>query len=329
MSFKRLVTTVAALAAVVMAAGNVPSSAGSVRAGAASAHGMAAQANITVCASVLSTDISYYAGLLKAYELAGAKLGLNVIGLNANSDSQTLANQFNDCVARHAKAIIATPVNAATLKSVAKATMKKGVAVIIQGEEPSEVSWASADVGYSEQSMGTLIGQLCASCLLQKYPSVSTFEVGVCSYPTLPATIIRMAAAKDAVVKNAKGHKVVFDFEQPCGTQQTGYTVTTAGRTAHPNVRAMIGVNDDSSIGALKAFQAKGVKPSTLCLAGTNNDLDVRPYVKNGQIYGTVDLNANGLAVAAMHLAQQAANGQKLPGMTYVSMIKVTQHNES
>jgi ABC-type sugar transport system substrate-binding protein len=278
---------------------------------------------------VLSTDVAYYAQLLTSYENAGKSLGLKVIGLNANYDSETLANEFSDCVAEGAKVIIATPVDTATLKSVAQSAMKKGVAVIIQGEEPSDVSWASADVGYSEQEMGTYIGQLCAQCLMKKYPKVTTWQVGVCTNPLLAATIVRMNAAETAVRANAKGHKVVFEFAQTCGTQQTGYTVTMGAVTAHPQVRSIISVDDDASIGALKAFEAKGIRTSTLCLVGAANNPDVRTYVKKGQIYGTVDLNTNGLGIAAMKLALEFAQGKKLPAMTYVPMTPITAANES
>jgi ribose transport system substrate-binding protein len=327
MRVKRHTLWAGLLTAVLVAVPSVLVSSGAAQAKTESAQASAKTPQITVCASVLSTDVAYYAQLLTSYENAGKSLGLKVIGLNANYDSETLANEFSDCVAEGAKVIIATPVDTATLKSVAQSAMKKGVAVIIQGEEPSDVSWASADVGYSEQAMGTYIGQLCAQCLIRKYPKVTTWEVGNCTYPVMGSTIIRMNAAEAAVKANAKGHKVVFEFAQPCGTQQTGYTVTTDGVTAHPQVRSLVSVNDDSSIGAVKAFEAKGIKPSTLCLVGAGNDADVDSYVKDGQIYGTVDLNLNGLALAAMRLALEFAHGQKLAPMTYLPMTKVTAAN--
>jgi ABC-type sugar transport system substrate-binding protein len=60
---------------------------------------------------------------------------------------------------------------------------------------------------------------------------------------------------------------------------------------------------------------------------GAGNDADVDSYVKDGQIYGTVDLNLNGLALAAMRLALEFAHGQKLAPMTYLPMTKVTAAN--
>ena len=82
-------------------------------------------------------------------------------------------------------------------------------------------------------------------------------------------------------------------------------------------------------MGAIAAFEAAGVKPAELCIAGPNNDLEVRQYVANGSIYGTVDLNHRGIAEKAMDLVLDAAAGKKIPKMSYVDMIKVTKDNVS
>jgi len=57
--------------------------------------------------------------------------------------------------------------------------------------------------------------------------------------------------------------------------------------------------------------------------------LEVRQYIANGKIFGTVDLNHQGIAEKAMDLVLQITKGEQIPKMTYVDMIKVTKENIS
>jgi ribose transport system substrate-binding protein len=88
-----------------------------------------------------------------------------------------------------------------------------------------------------------------------------------------------------------------------------------------------VGVNDGSSIGAVAAYEAAGLDPASRCIAGPNNDFEVRQYVADGKVYATVDLNHQGLADAAIDLAGKLAAGEEIPKMTYVDMVKVTKDN--
>jgi ABC-type sugar transport system substrate-binding protein len=92
-------------------------------------------------------------------------------------------------------------------------------------------------------------------------------------------------------------------------------------------MRAVVSINDGSSLGAIAAFEAAGIDPAELCIAAPNNDLEVRQYIVDGEIYGTVDLNHTGIAEAAIQLVRMVTAGMEIPKMTYVEMIPVTQEN--
>ena len=136
----------------------------------------------------------------------------------------------------------------------------------------------------------------------------------------------RILASKEAVEKGT-GKKIEWVFEQECGTREKGDAAVSAALQAHPDLRAVVSINDGSSMGAIAAFESAGVSADELCVAAPNNDLEVRQYIAGGKIFGTVDLNHKGIAEKAMDLVLVVSKGETIPKMTYVDMIKVTKDN--
>ncbi len=283
---------------------------------------------LSVCAIVPTSEIEYFATLLKEYQKAGASRSINVTTIDSQNNPAKEASAMEDCVSKKVTAIVASVIDPATSKASAEAAMKAGIPFILQGQEPTDVGWATGNVGYSEADMGRLAGEEVSDCLNAKYPKTEAIKVGACGWPQWPSTVRRITASKLAVEKGT-GKKIQWVFDQECGTREKGDAVVSASLQANPDLRAVVSINDGSDIGALAAFEAAGVKSDDLCIAGPNNDLEVRQYVANGKIFGTVDLNHRGIAEKAMDLVLQVAKGEAIPKMTYVDMIKVTKENVS
>lgn len=281
---------------------------------------------VTVAAQVLTTEIEYFEQLRQAYIKAAEERGFEIVTGDAENNPQKQTNFIEDQVTKGVDVIIVSIVDAATARPAIEEAIRKGVPVIVQGQEPEDFPWATGNVGYSEETMGRFAGELVAQCLKEKMPDVEIYHGVSCQWPDWPSTRRRDAAAMKAVEENA-GHPVNWVLEQKCGTRQWGLETVEAALVNQPDLHFVVGVNDGSSIGAVAAFEAAGIDPASKCIAGPNNDFEVREYVANGKVYGTVDLNHQGLADAAMDLAGKLAAGEKIPEMTYVDMIKVTKEN--
>ena len=287
-----------------------------------------AQDSQTVCAIVPTTEIEYFATLLNEYKKAGEARHINVITIDSQNNPAREASSIEDCVSKKVSAIVASVIDPATSKASASEAMKAGIPFILQGQEPADVDWATGNVGYSEADMGRLAGEEVADCLKAKHPEADNIKVGACGWPQWPSTVRRIAASKEAVEKGT-GKKINWVFEQECGTREKGDQAVSAALQANPDLRAVVSINDGSSLGALAAFEAAGVDAGELCIAAPNNDQEVRQYISNGKIYGTVDLNHRGIAEKAMDLVVQLGKNEKIPKMTYVDMIKVGKDNVS
>jgi ribose transport system substrate-binding protein len=281
---------------------------------------------LTVCAIVPTSEIEYFATLLNEYQKAGEARGIEVITIDSQNNPAREASSIEDCMSRQVKAIVASVIDPATSKASATEAMNAGIPFILQGQEPTDVDWATGNVGYSEADMGRLAGEEVADCLKIKQPDAETIKVGACGWPQWPSTVRRIEASKIAVEKET-GKNIQWVFEQECGTREKGDAAVSAALQANPDLRAVVSINDGSSLGAIAAFEAAGIDPAELCIAAPNNDLEVRQYIANGKIYGTVDLNHAGIAEKAMDLVLEVSKGNEIPKMTYVDMIKVTKDN--
>lgn len=282
--------------------------------------------DMKVCAIVPTTEIEYFATLLEEYKKAGEARGIEVLTIDSQNNPARESSSIENCLAQGVDAIVASVIDPATSQASAQEAMDAGIPFILQGQEPTDVDWATGNVGYSEADMGRLAGEQVAECLNAKYADADTIKVGACGWPQWPSTVRRIDASKQAV-EQGTGKQIEWVFEQECGTREKGDQAVSAALQAHPDLRAVVSINDGSSLGAIAAFEAAGVNPEELCIAAPNNDLEVRQYIESGKIYGTVDLNHQGIAEKAMDLVLQVGEGEDIPDMTYVDMIKVQQDN--
>jgi len=283
----------------------------------------------SVAVQVLTTEIEYFEQLRQAYIKAAEAKGVDITTSDAQNDPQKQVNFIEDALTKKPTAILLSLVDAATSKPAIQDAIAKGVPVIVQGQEPQDFPDATGNIGYSEETMGKYAGELVVSCLKEKFPDVQEFNGVSCQWPDWPSTVRRDAAAMKAVEDGVAPAKVNWVLKQKCGTRDLGLQTVEAALQKTPDLHFVVGVNDGSSIGAVAAYESAGIDPTTRCIAGPNNDKEVRPLVAEGKVYGTVDLNHQGLADGAIALVQQLAQGQSIPKMTYIDMIKVTKDNIS
>lgn len=282
---------------------------------------------LSVCVIVPTTEIEYFATLLKEYVKAGETRNIDVTTVDSANDPQKEANAIENCVSKGVDGIVASVIDPATGKASAEAVMAKGIPFILQGQEPVDADWATGNVGYSEADMGRFAGEMAVECLKAKYPDAKKIVMGACGWPQWPSCVRRINASIEAVEKGLPDTEIVWAFNQECGTREKGDAATSTALQKFPDLRGIVSINDGGSMGALAAFEAAGIPVDQICIGGANNDLEVRQYIRDGKIYGTVDLNHAGLANAALDLVMKAKQGEKVPPMTYVPMIKVIKDN--
>jgi ribose transport system substrate-binding protein len=277
---------------------------------------------LLVGTSVYSTEIEYFKILDDCYKKAAADRGIEVISTDGESSVDKQIHIIEDFIARGVDGIIISAVNPNAERAILEEAMAAGIPVLLQGQERVEADWPTANVGYSEWDMGYMAGELVA----EKINKIAV-KVGILGFPKWPSCIRRADAHIQALKDNVKGPAINVVINQEGGQRQNGLKVIETALQAHPDLRCVVSINDDGAIGAIAAFEAAGIDIKECCVAGCNNDRAVRPYIREGKILGSVDLNHQGLADAAMDALIAYKNGEEIPEMIYVKMHKVTTAN--
>ncbi len=163
----------------------------------------------------------------------------------------------------------------------------------------------------------------------KKYPKAKEIKLAVLGDPGWASSDVRMGGAKEAFSKNLPGVKVNVVIDKVMGsTIETATNVIESALQQHPDLRAVVGINDDAAIGAVGAMQQQGIDIlEEACIAGAGNNKGTWPYICRQEVLGSVDLNHRGTAEVALNAVVKLVNGQKVPEMMYIDMIKVTKDN--
>ena len=283
---------------------------------------------LVVGTGVFSTEIEYFYILSEAYITAGEARDIEVIATDGENNVDKQIHIIEDFITKGVDGIIISAINPDAERAVLEEAMDAGIPVLLQGQERVEADWPTANVGYSEWDMGYMAGELAAEKINELYGDKDVVKVGILGFPKWPSCIRRADAHVQALIDNVKGPKIEVVVRQEGGTRQNGLKVIETALQAHPDLRCVVSINDDGAIGAVAAFEAAGIDVvKECCIAGCNNDKAVRPYIREGKILGSVDLNHQGLADDAMDAIIALKKGEEIPEMIYIKMHKVTPAN--
>jgi ABC-type sugar transport system substrate-binding protein len=284
---------------------------------------------ITVATITYTSEIEWFHILEQNYKDVADGLGIELIQLDPNAKPQTQVDMIEQMTQRGVDAILISPVDPQVIKAAVEEAMAKGIFVLIQGQERETVPWSTANFGYDEKQMGTLTGEIAAAGVKKKYPGIKKIKLAVLGDPGWASSDVRMGGAKEAFMKGLPGVEVEVVIDYVMGsTIETSTNVIESALQQHPDLRAVVGINDDAAIGAVGAMQQQGIDIlEEACIAGAGNNKGTWPYIDRGEVLGSVDLNHRGTAEVALNAVVKLVNGEDVPGMMYIDMIKVTPDN--
>jgi len=285
----------------------------------------------TVATITYTTQIEWFYILEQNYKAVAEQLGIELIQLDPGAKPQTQVDMIEQMTQKSVNAIVISPVDPQVIRAAVEEAMKKGIYVLIQGQERETVPWSTANFGYNEQQMGTLTGEIAAAGFKAKYPNAKEVKLAVLGDPGWASSNVRMGGAKEAFAKGLPGVKVNVVLDGVMGsTIEKATNAIESALQQHPDLRCVVGINDDAAIGAVGAMQGKGIDIlKEACIAGAGNNKGTWPYIDRGEVLGSVDLNHRGTAEVALNAVVKLVKAEKVPEMMYIDMIKVTKDNLS
>jgi ribose transport system substrate-binding protein len=255
-----------------------------------SAAGGGAAAPKTIAFSPLALKIPAMKGLSEGVKGYGSSKGYEVIVQDPNLDPQKQVTDLQSVIetGRVAGAWVIS-VQPSSLSALVKTAQAKKVPLILNGT-PADYGLAGLEplVSFSTidyKAQGTAIGTELGTCINEKLGGTAKviFEE---NGPGTAGKEDLESSAKAALAATAPGAEIVATVV--ITDRAKAQTDVGNALQGNPDVKAVLGNNDEGALGALGAFAAAGKELTCVTEAGGNDE--VLAAVKSGKIYASVAL---------------------------------------
>jgi ribose transport system substrate-binding protein len=196
--------------------------------------------------ALLTRGHMFYRDLEEGLLEEAQKQRYELIITSAEFDLGKQIAQVEDFISRKVDAIIICPVDSKGIGTAVKAANAAGIPVFtadIAAQEGEVVSHIASD----NVAGGRLAGEFLAKALGGKG------EIAIINHPAVTSVLDRVQGFKEAIAKYPE-IKIVADVSGQ-GVRDRSLQVTTDVLQAHPTLKGIFGINDDSALGALDAVQ--------------------------------------------------------------------------
>ncbi len=204
---------------------------------------------------ILSLQDPYQIALSKWVESTAADMNVDVRIVDGNFDAALISSQVDDFVAQGVDGIVLQPIDPAAINTAIADAQAAGIPITPWAIEPSE---KLAPFGFlAEEDLCIATGELAATKWQEWYPD-KPIKIGTFNIPAVAACdIFRTKAFVQGVMNIAPDAEWVLDLDTG-GARDVAYSSAEDMLQSNPEVNIVYGCNDNSSLGALAAFQAAG-----------------------------------------------------------------------
>jgi ribose transport system substrate-binding protein len=200
----------------------------------------------TIGVSLLTRGHIFYRDLEEGLTKEAQKNNYELIITSAEWDLGKQISQIEDFISRRVDAIIVCPVDSKGIGSGIGEANKVGIPVFtadISAEEGNVIAHIASD----NLQGGKLAGEYIAKLLNGKG------EISIINQPAITSVLDRVQGFKEAV-SNYPELQIVADVNGQ-GVRDRSLQAATDILQAHPDIKGIFGINDDSALGALDAVQ--------------------------------------------------------------------------
>jgi ribose transport system substrate-binding protein len=244
----------------------------------------------TIAFSPLALSIPAMKGLSEGATDYGKSKGYDVLVQDPNLDPQKQVTDLQSVIesgrVAGAWAIVIAPPS---MQALVKVALEKKVPLILNGT-PADYGLKALEPGISFDTIdyaaqGKAIGDELGNCINEKLDGKAQVIYGESSPGTAGKEELDKAI-KDALSATAPGAEIVSTVT--ITDRAKAQTDIGSALQGNPDVTAVMGQNDEGSLGAIGAFAAAGKELP--CLTETGGNDEVLQAVKDGKIYASVAL---------------------------------------
>lgn len=246
---------------------------------------------VTIGFSPYNQSAPALVGLAKGVEALAQSKGASTLIADPNNDPTKQAQQIRTWIELgQVDAVWVLALNPTALKSLIPLAQSKGVGLLATGT-PADYGQSATAAGLSYSvidyaAYGTAIGTAMAECATERLGgnAKALFLANPAGSTGKAQEDEAIKAALTAGAPSATIAATVDNKNDRLESQKA--TLTTI--QANGDLNAVIGVNDESTMGSVTAFTQAGKDPSKSCIVGAGGSDEALAAVKAGKVYADV-----------------------------------------
>jgi len=238
-----------------------------------------AQARTLIGVALPQDDNPFYIAMLRGIRARAAELGFQVAAMSSNEDKIRQISGVQDLIARGARGILISPIDAVGVNAAyaAAAAARVPIISVARGATAPEQSY---HVAMDERRIGREIAEWTARAI------GGAGKVALLLGPSGSPTFRNLAAGYAEVVAQNPGMSIAFRTDGPL-SRERGLNQAQDALVAHPDLKAIYCANDDVALGAVQAAGRGG----RVLVTGMNGVPPALRAVRDGTLAMTIELN--------------------------------------
>jgi ribose transport system substrate-binding protein len=205
----------------------------------------------------------WYQNLTKGEQARATEYGINFTINDANLDLQTSLAAVDDYVAKNIDVLNFTPVNEEASGPKITEVAATGKPIIC---ESSPTEGCTTLVSIDDYAAGYKVGVWAGDYVNANMGGKAVIlDVGL---PALTTTVNRSQGFVDGITSVLGDGATVAQSVDANGLKDKAVQVASDALTAHPDVNVIFGINDDSALGGMQAYEAAGLDMANLLVVG-------------------------------------------------------------
>jgi ribose transport system substrate-binding protein len=232
----------------------------------------------TIGVSIQNREAQFYQDMEAGMKAEAKKYGYTVNVVDASRDNSKQQSQVEDFISQKVAAIVLTPYDSQAIGSAIVEANKAGIPVFTADIANSSTRGVVvAHIASDNVQGGGQAGQLMCK-------AVGSGDVAIIDEPEVTSVQDRVKGFKAALAAGCPGVKIVADIDGG-GERAKASSATEDILQAHPGLKGIFGINDDSALGAAKAVEAAGFT-GKIAVVGYDAAPEARAAIKAGTMYG-------------------------------------------
>jgi ribose transport system substrate-binding protein len=240
----------------------------------------------------------FFVAMQKGAEDAAKEKGVELVVQSADSSLEKQVTQIENLVQRGVNAILLNPYDSEGVAPAAQAALDKGVGIFTM-----DINVTGAEATSFVASNNVKIGEMLADYVIKELGGKG--KIALLGGPTVTSLKDR----EDGFVNKIKTSGIEIVANQGVAMERT--TSLAGAETilqANPDIKAFVGVNENSAMGIVSAAAAQGKKD--LIITGVDSTEDVMNGIKGGTISVGVAQDPYQMGYMAVENAIKWANGE-------------------